>query len=339
MILPPPPRRFADLRAGDAYEFGAYRVTKDEIIAFAQQFDPQPFHLDEEAGKRSLLKGLASSGWHTASMAMRMLVDNVLLDEAFQISPGIPQLSWMKPVYVDETLRMQAHVKSARTSASRPGVGIAEIEYTMLNQNDDRKMVYSGTTFIGAGAALTAPPAGDAREPEPRGLNDPAALADNVSLLSGYWDDQPIGQTFDMGTYHFDADSVTAFARLYDPQPFHTDSQAALSGPFGALSASGWHTASAAMRRLVLSRAPYREEAQRRGLKDPERGPSPGFRDLKWLLPVYAGDTLRYTMTPIDKRKTSREGWGIVFTKVEGWNQRGEKPFEYVSASLWRIRD
>jgi acyl dehydratase len=185
--------------------------------------------------------------------------------------------------------------------------------------------------------AMQPPPASDAM-PDPRGISDPASLPDNVSLLSGWWDDQPLGQTFDMGTYTFDEESIVRYAKAFDPQPFHTDAEAARRGPFGALVASGWHTASAGMRRLVLSRKPYFDEARKRGLPETAKGPSPGFRDLKWLQPVYCGDTLRYTMTPVDKRKTSREGWGIVFTKVEGWNQRGAKPFEYVSASLWPVR-
>ena len=139
-------------------------------------------------------------------------------------------------------------------------------------------------------------------------------------------------------THRFDDENIIRYAKAYDPQPFHIDPEAARSGPFGKLIASGWHTASAGMGRLVLSRKPYAEEARRRGLPETPKGPSPGFRDLKWLLPFYSGDTLRYTMTPTDKRKTSREGWGIVFTKVEAWNQRGEKPFEYTSASLWPVR-
>ncbi len=339
------PHTFEEFTEGAAYEYGAHEVTREEIIEFASEFDPQPFHLDDEAGKNSLLGGLAASGWHTAGIAMRMHADNLLRSDIFMGSPGIAELNWMKAVYPGDILSVQALAKSVRVSQSRPGLGIIEFEFTLLNQHGERKMVNRGSTFVATKdmdrtTPLTAvvPPPSDNSQPAPMGRNDPAALPDNHYLLSGYWDDVPLGDTCDMGTHTFESADIIRYARKYDPQRFHIDEAAAKAGPFGALTASGWHTAAGGMRRLVLSRKPYFDEARKRGLPLADKGPSPGFRDLKWTKPVYAGDTLRFTSTPVNKRKTSREGWGILFTRVEGQNQRGEKPFEYVSASFWPLR-
>ncbi len=345
MSSAPLPRSFEEISEGAVYKYGAFEVTKDDIIAFASEFDPQPFHLDEEAGRKSMLGGLAASGWHTAGIAMRLHADNLLSGGFFLGSPGVPELNWMKPVFAGDILSVNARVKSVRISQSRPGLGIVEFEFTLSNQHGERKMVSQGVILAASKEmdrskpiARGTPPSPDSREPDPRGISDPASLPDANSMLSGYWDDAPIGETFDMGAYHFDRENVIGFAKKFDPQSFHIDEKAAQNGPFGALTASGWHTAAAAMRRLVLSRKPYYEEARRRGLPEPAKGPSPGFRELKWIKPVYAGDTLRYTSTPADKRPTSREGWGLLFTRVDGWNQREEKIFEYTSASFWPRR-
>lgn len=345
MSSAPLPRTFEDITEGAVYDYGAYEVTRDEIIEFAQEFDPQPFHLDEEAGRKSMLGGLAASGWHTAGIAMRLHAEHLLRGDMFLGSPGVAELNWMKPVFAGDILSVQAVAKSVRTSQSRPGLGLVEFEFTLSNQHGERKMLNRAITLVATKdmdrskpLAPSVPPSGDEREPAPRGIADPSQLPDNNSLLSGYWDDAAIGDTFDMGVYRFDPETVVRFATKFDPQRFHIDEAEAKAGPFGALTASGWHTAAAAMRRLVLSRKPYYDEARRRGLPEPAKGPSPGFRDLKWIKPVYAGDTLRYTMTPADKRKTSREGWGLLFTRVDGWNQREEKVFEYTSASFWPRR-
>ncbi len=339
------PLKLAGITEGQTFEYGAHEVTREAIIEFASEFDPQPFHLDEEAGRNSLLGGLAASGWHTAGIAMRMHADNLLRDDIFLGSPGIAELNWMKAVYPGDILSIRTLAKSVRTSKSRPGLGIIEFEFTMLNQHGERKMVNRGITLAATGdmdrsKPLTgaAPPPACNNEPAHIGRNNPTELPDQHYMLSGYWDDVPLNETFDMGTHTFETADIIRFARQYDPQRFHIDEAAAKAGPFGALTASGWHTAAGGMRRLVLSRKPYYDEARKRGLPLADKGPSPGFRDLKWSSPVYAGDTLRFTATPVNKRKTAREGWGILFTRVEGHNQRGEKPFEYVSASFWPLR-
>ena len=127
-----------------------------------------------------------------------------------------------------------------------------------------------------------------------------------------------------------------AFARSYDPQAFHLDPEAARHTHFGALCASGWHTAAAWMKRLHITRARDIAYTERSG-PVPQLGPSPGFRNLRWLLPVYAGDTIRYACTLTDKRTTaSRPGWGLATHRNTGVNQRGETVFAFTGTVFWQ---
>ena len=130
-------RYFEDLEVGDVYEpDGRYEVTKAEIIEFAEQYDPQQFHLDEEAAEESIFGSLAASGWHTASVCMRLLVDG-FLDEASMGARGVDELRWKRPVHPGDTLRIGLEVVDKRTSESRPEMGHVRTKLTGYNQHDE----------------------------------------------------------------------------------------------------------------------------------------------------------------------------------------------------------
>ena len=143
-----------DFTAGRVFEFGHTRVDKQDILRFAKEFDPQPFHVDEEAAKSSLFKGLCASGWHTCAMAMRMVCDNYLLDSASLGSPGIENLRWLKPVRPGDTLRMRFIVLESRLMASRPGVGLVKSRWILINQNDEEVMQMEGMGMFGCRPAV-----------------------------------------------------------------------------------------------------------------------------------------------------------------------------------------
>lgn len=127
---------FEDLPNGKILDLGEKHVTREEIVAFASEFDPQPHHLDDEAAKQSILGGLSASGWHTCAMMMRLLVDGLAVRAASMGSPGIEEVRWMKPVRPGDVLRMRGEVTSARVSKSRPDMGIVDIEWTLHNQRE-----------------------------------------------------------------------------------------------------------------------------------------------------------------------------------------------------------
>jgi acyl dehydratase len=151
--VPRPQRRirlyWEDFLAGSVREFGAYAVTRDATVAFASQFDPQPFHLDEEAARASLFGSLTASGWHTCAMAMRMMCDDYLLEASSLGSPGIDELRWVKPVFPGDTLSVRLTVLETRPMASRAHVGLVRSQWEVLNQRREVVMTMKGWGMFG----------------------------------------------------------------------------------------------------------------------------------------------------------------------------------------------
>jgi acyl dehydratase len=150
-----------------------------------------------------------------------------------------------------------------------------------------------------------------------------------------YFDDIALGDRLALGSHTFTAAEIKTFAAKFDPQPFHMDEAAAARSHFGALCASGWHTIAVWMRLRVLYGR--REDAERaaRGEVIAKLGPSPGFRELKWLKPVYAGDTIAFASEVVEKRASqSRPGWGLIFARNTGINQNGELAMSFIGSGF-----
>jgi len=131
-------RYFEDFAAGQTFHGGPTApLTAEQIKAFAGQFDPQPFHLDEEAAKRSIFKGLAASGWHTAALTMRLFVESDVQPVGGYVGMGGEELRWPRPTRPGDTLRVEIQVRETRASKSRPEAGIVKLQITTFNQNDE----------------------------------------------------------------------------------------------------------------------------------------------------------------------------------------------------------
>lgn len=133
-----------DFPVGQVMEFGGTPVLREAVVAFAGQFDPQPFHLDEEAARDTVLGGLCASGWHVCAMTMRMMCDAYLLDAASQGSPGIDALRWHQPVRPGDTLRVRMDILEARPMNSKPHIGLVRSRWTVRNQHDETVMTMEG---------------------------------------------------------------------------------------------------------------------------------------------------------------------------------------------------
>jgi acyl dehydratase len=128
---------FEDIAIGQTQRFGGYHVTREEVVAFAEKYDPQPFHLSDEAAAATHFGRLSASGWHTCAMVMRMIVDNLAQNRQAGLgSPGVDELRWLKPVYPGDTLRCESEVIEKRPSQSRPEMGIFKSRMTVFNQDD-----------------------------------------------------------------------------------------------------------------------------------------------------------------------------------------------------------
>jgi acyl dehydratase len=150
-----------------------------------------------------------------------------------------------------------------------------------------------------------------------------------------YFDDINVGDRMELGSHTFTADDIKTFASQYDPQAFHMDEAAAAASHFGALCASGWHTIAVWMRLRVLYGRREDTERAARGEVIAKLGPSPGFRELRWLRPVYTGDTITYASEIAEKRASqSRPGWGLVFARNTGTNQKGEVIMSFIGSGF-----
>jgi acyl dehydratase len=330
-----------DIEIGRPYDCGRKIVTKEEIIAFARQFDPQPMHLDEEAAKKTLVGGLCASGFHTCVIMMRMVCDGILNRVASLGSPGVDEVRWAKPVRPGDALRATYLAEEKRTLASRPDVGVSKVQVDLVNDAGE-VVAFWRTNQLTRLRNPARPPA----QTSPKRQKQPiASLWDAPGPVSppppdAFFEDRQIGEMVDLDSHTFGRDEIIAFAREHDPQPFHLDEAAAKASLFGALSASGWHTAAHFIRGVVTSRLEANSAARARGERVAAYGPSPGFRNLNWPKPVFVGDTVSFRVRLTEKIDLkSRPDRGLLVSEAQGRNQRGEIVFAVTSQILAERRE
>lgn len=140
---------YEDIQINVVQKYGKYDVSREEVIEFASKYDPQAFHLDEEAAAKTHFGRLSASGWHSAAMMMRMMVDQMNAHKQAGLgSPGVDNLRWLKPVYPGDTLRCEHVTLEKRQSESRPEMGIMKGKITVLNQHDEKVMTMESTGLI-----------------------------------------------------------------------------------------------------------------------------------------------------------------------------------------------
>jgi len=130
-------RYLEDFAAGQTFGSGRLRVDADQIKAFAAEFDPQPFHLDDEAARKTMFRGLAASGWHTAALTMRLLVEGEMKPAGGIVGAGFDEFRWLRPVRPGDELRIDSEILEVRPSKSRPDQGLIKARTTTLNQNGE----------------------------------------------------------------------------------------------------------------------------------------------------------------------------------------------------------
>lgn len=141
------PTYYEDYEVGGTEEFGERTVAKEEIIEFAEKYDPQPFHTDEEAAKETMFGGLAASGWHTAAICMRMYVDH-MIDEASQGARGVDELRWIKPLRPGDTLTAEVEIIDKYPDENNPHIGYVDTKLTAYNQDDEAIISWIGLGIV-----------------------------------------------------------------------------------------------------------------------------------------------------------------------------------------------
>ena len=147
-----------DFSPGRVFEHGPRRITREEIVGFAAEFDPQPMHLDEAAARTTLLGGLSASGWHACCILMKMCTESFVLNSASMGAPGVEEVRWLIPIRPGDALTLRATVVETRASSSRPDMGFVRFMFELLNQTGEQAMTLTTSLMIGrrAGGAQSA---------------------------------------------------------------------------------------------------------------------------------------------------------------------------------------
>jgi acyl dehydratase len=141
---------FEDVEIGHVMKFGSYAVTREEVVEFAAKYDPQPFHMDDEAAAKTHFGRLSASGWHTTAMVMSMIVANMKANPSAGLgSPGIDELRWLRPVYPGDTLRVETEIISKRQSTTKPEMGFLKSHISVYNQDDVKVMSMISNGIVG----------------------------------------------------------------------------------------------------------------------------------------------------------------------------------------------
>jgi len=331
---------FEDFAPGWTDTFGPVKVSKDDIITFASEYDPQVFHVDEEKAANTFAGRLIASGWHSCSLASRILVDNLLNRASSLGSPGIEEARWIAPVFPNDELFLEATVTDTRTSKSRPDIGLVQFLFKLCKQDGAvstaiRCWIFFRRREPDRETETSKAFAGVMKNAIAR---DPEAIPTPVLTELACLDVLKPGTVTHLGSHVFQKDEIVRFARAYDPQYFHLDAEAAKDSLFGNLCASGWNTSANWMRCFVRTNNRRAELTMENGNPVPQIGPSPGFTNLKWLKPVFVGDEIHYRSEFREARPSrSRPGWGLAFNHNVGINQNGERVFEFDSVVFWQM--
>ena len=140
---------FEDFQPGAINEYGPRLVTREEIVAFAAEFDPQPMHLDEEAGRASMLGGLAASGWHTCCLMMRLAADGFILNSASMGAPGVDEVRWLAPLRPGRSITLRTTTLETRPSGSRPEMGFVKMLFEVIDDAGVTVMTLTSSLIMG----------------------------------------------------------------------------------------------------------------------------------------------------------------------------------------------
>jgi acyl dehydratase len=317
-----------DLTVGRVQLFAVTTASEEEILAFRREYDPLPPPAEDK---------VCASPLHVCAMMMRAFCDGFLNRIASLGAPGVDEVTWSLPVRPGDVLSLRHRILEKRDLASRPDVGLSKMVVELVNGRDEVAAGWITNQLVRRRhpAAARATSHRIARAPLVSLWDDPAPAA-----ASSFDKDARLGAKTAFGRHAFAEAEIIAFARRFDPQPFHTDPASAKGSLFAGLCASGWHTAAVASRAAATARLFCNAAARERGLELPVLAPAAAWRDLRWPRPVYVGDVVEFRARLSEKTAHPvRRDVGRVGTEVQGRNQRGEIVLAFVAHSLWPRRE
>jgi acyl dehydratase len=319
-----------DLSVG-ARSLATTTVSEEEILAFRREYDPLP-----PAGEDKDRRPPRASPLHVCAMMMRAFCDGFLNRVASLGAPGVDEVTWSMPVRPGDVLSLRHRIVEKRDLASRPDVGLSKVVVELVNGKDEVAAGWVTNQLVRRRHPGSAADAARriARAPPVSLWDDPAPAA--APSFDVFFEDARLGETTGFGRHAFAEAEIVAFARRFDPQPFHTDAARAKDSLFEGLCASGWHTAAAFLRAAATARLRANAAAHEAGINLPTLAPPVAWRDLRWPRPVYVGDVVEFRARLSEKTAHPlRRDVGLIGTEVQGRNQRGEIVLAYAARSLW----
>ncbi len=308
-------RHFEDIEAGCAFEIAEPAISRAEIMEFARAYDPQPWHLDDEAARKSVFGALCASGWHSSALIHRICLRHVWPELAGVRLRFIHEMRWVKPLLPDTPLTLKIRVSSIDPDPHGPE-GQMTID-AALHDGDDVVRVSTRTDWL----VLRRNPGQVASASRSLTDDEIATFVIDHSQPSGgtvWFEDLPTGVTRLYGSYPIGADEISRFRNRYD-----------LAGSDDGR-APIWLIAAAWMRMTVDYSL---------GARNAAAMGSPGFRTMEWLLPVYAGDTLSARVTSTNKVELkSRQDVGFIHSRSEVLNQHGQTVMRFGGQGMVRRR-
>lgn len=301
---------------GERISLGTTVLGRDDIIAFATEFDAQPFHLDESAAETTLLGGLAASGWHTCTAVMSLL-QRAATERGLALDPaGAEEILWLKPVRPGDALTATLVWGQRACHACSDRVGSFPIAIEAINQAGEPVMrcrmdCLARREHVEAPARIRECPMRQARPAR--------ALRRGGDHAIKFFEDVAAGDEIDLGDYAFSTERVCAFHSNYIGAPF------AASTLGEAPTASAWHLTAAWMHCIVRYYAQHARQLSERARPIPRLGPAAGVKHLRWHLPVRSGETIAFRAWAERKIEiASREHWGLLVVGAEGVNANGD---------------
>ncbi len=309
-----------DFSVGQTFHFGHNEISRDEIVRFARLYDPQPFHIDEQAAKLTMLDGLAASGWHVCTIFMRMLDEGLLSRCQSAGIDMIDEVQWRVPVRPNDQLRCRVTCLDMHPNSGKLGYGLCAFYCEVINSHAHTVMTWRLQLKLvsrdGINAQCAAIPtsitraSSVTRRPKEHAIN--------------YFEDVHPGDDIALGSYTLSLERIQAFKNNYGHQPIHPDAK------LGHVSASGWHLTSIWMQRLVQYYSREAHWLKSSGCEVPQLGPSPGVKNLRWHRPVYEGDTLNFSCWAERKiGMTSKPGWGLLYVGSDVYNQNRQRVLSF----------
>lgn len=318
-----------DIAIGQTWQLGDTSFTRQEIIDFASRYDPQPFHLDQRKAERTILNGLAASGWHVCIKFMNQLHLGLLSSCRGADIRSVDEIKWQAPVRANERLSCQAVCTAKPSASSREGLGACRLYCAAIDASGRTVMSWrldiemarrTSAGYVDAGHVDTARRPGVAR-------------SSNAHPVT-FFEDICLGNEITLGPYTFTEGDIGAFNREFLPHEVGKSAMGCRSH------ASIWHVSAIWVQLLVRYYHEQAKQLQELGRGVPELGPSPGIKQLRWQRPVRAEERLTFSCwvdrkIPVERRS----GWGLLLAGVDGLSEENERVVSFFAFLLIESRN